>query len=153
MPVLAASSHSPVSVVNSSSLPLAAATAAPARTNLLDLTPAAAREALEAFMAEAGAPRYRAGQVLRRLWQAPVGSFAEMTELPAELRERLGQSFEIPRLRLVTEQRAPHTAHQAEAVAADAFQRGLMPVWRADPRSRLGHHGGTSEEHICASAN
>ena len=72
--------------------------------NLLDLTPADARRALEAFMVEAGAPRYRADQVLRRLWQAPAASFADMTELPGALRDRLGQSFELPRLTLVTEQ-------------------------------------------------
>ena len=94
-----------VSVVNSSPLPFAPERhSASQRTDLLDLTPTAARAALEAFMVEAGAPRYRADQVLRRLWEAPAGSFAEMIELPATLRERLEQSFDLPRLQLLTEQ-------------------------------------------------
>jgi 23S rRNA (adenine2503-C2)-methyltransferase len=102
MPVLASS----VIVVNSSQLSVIDPSnqSAPARVNLLDLTPAAARSALEAFMAESGTPRYRADQVLRRLWQSPARSFAEMTELPVALRERLEQSFELPSLRLLTEQ-------------------------------------------------
>lgn len=74
------------------------------KTNLLNLTPAAARGALEAWLAAAGEPRYRADQIVRRLWQAPAASFAEMTEIPTRLRESLEQSFELPRLALVTEQ-------------------------------------------------
>jgi len=42
--------------------------------------------------------------VLRRLWEAPAASFAEMVELPVALRDQLEQSFEIPRLQLLTEQ-------------------------------------------------
>lgn len=72
--------------------------------NLLNLTPVQARDALEAFCAAEGVPAYRARQVLRRLWQAPVRSFAEMMELPAPLRERLAEAFMLPGLEVAAHQ-------------------------------------------------
>jgi 23S rRNA (adenine2503-C2)-methyltransferase len=89
-------------------LPIAtpAAPAPDARVNLLDLEPAAADEALRAFMAAAGEPAYRAGQVLRRLWQRPARSFDDLTELPAALRARLAEAFAMPRLALAAHQRS-----------------------------------------------
>lgn len=74
------------------------------RINLLNLPPAAALDALQRFCAERGVPPYRAGQVARRLWQAPVRSFADMSDLPLDLRATLEQSFELPSLALATEQ-------------------------------------------------
>ena len=71
------------------------------KQNLLDLDPPRARAALEAFCASEGIPPYRARQVLRRLWQAPVRTFQEMVELPKTLRERLDQVFEMPPLELI----------------------------------------------------
>ncbi len=49
-------------------------------------------------MAERGLPRYRADQLLRRLWVSPVESWAGATELPASLREELDLSLPLPRL-------------------------------------------------------
>jgi 23S rRNA (adenine2503-C2)-methyltransferase len=74
--------------------------------NLLNLTPDDAQRTLEDFCAAEGQPAYRARQIVRRLWQAPVRTFAEITDLPKALRERLEQSFEIPTLELVTSQRS-----------------------------------------------
>lgn len=74
------------------------------RVNLLDLAPAAAREALEAFAAEEGLPRYRAGQIARRLWTQPARDFASMTELPLALRDRLAERFELARIEIATSQ-------------------------------------------------
>ncbi|HEY5085724.1 MAG TPA: 23S rRNA (adenine(2503)-C(2))-methyltransferase RlmN, partial [Gemmatimonadaceae bacterium] len=74
------------------------------KINLLNLTPARAALALEAFFRRRGDPPYRAAQVARRLWQAPARSFAEITELPLALREALEQSFEIPSLTIATAQ-------------------------------------------------
>jgi 23S rRNA (adenine2503-C2)-methyltransferase len=65
---------------------------------LLDRTPAAAHEILLAWAEHRGLPRYRVGQITRRLWQAPVGVWAGATELPAALREELGRDFPLPRL-------------------------------------------------------
>ena len=86
--------------------PAAPPPAAPSmpKINLLNLTPARAALALEAFFRRRGDPPYRAAQVARRLWQAPARSFAEITELPLALREALEQSFEIPSLTIATAQ-------------------------------------------------
>jgi len=73
-------------------------------TNLLDLTPADAGVALRAAMAELEQPPYRAEQVLRRLWVAPVAGFEDMTDLPVALREALTARFTLPRLTLAARQ-------------------------------------------------
>ena len=64
----------------------------------LDLAPARARAALEAWTEERGLPGYRAGQLLRRLWLSPVESWAAATELPAALRAELDLAQPLPRL-------------------------------------------------------
>jgi 23S rRNA (adenine2503-C2)-methyltransferase len=74
------------------------------RYNLLDLTPVQAADALGAFFRELGAPAYRVAQVVRRLWVNPAASFADMTELPASMREALSGRFELPRLPIAAEQ-------------------------------------------------
>jgi 23S rRNA (adenine2503-C2)-methyltransferase len=76
----------------------------PERENLLNLTPDAAEARLAEVMTELGQPSYRVGQVARRLWQVPARSFAEMTELPASLRDALESRFELPRLELAVSQ-------------------------------------------------
>jgi 23S rRNA (adenine2503-C2)-methyltransferase len=72
--------------------------------NLLNLTPSAARLSLEAFCVAEGQPGYRVQQIMRRLWQQPVRSFAEIQELPKAFRERLEQQFETPKLELLSHQ-------------------------------------------------
>ncbi|HEY7611462.1 MAG TPA: 23S rRNA (adenine(2503)-C(2))-methyltransferase RlmN [Gemmatimonadales bacterium] len=67
--------------------------------SLLDLTPDDARAAIGRWISERGLPRYRAEQLMRRLWVAPIGSWAEATELPAALRVELDQAHPLPRLR------------------------------------------------------
>lgn len=74
------------------------------KINLLNLTPAEATAALEAYFRERGEPLYRARQVSRRLWQSPVRSFAEITDVPLATRDALEQSFELPPLSVLTEQ-------------------------------------------------
>ncbi|GJG88591.1 putative dual-specificity RNA methyltransferase RlmN [Gemmatimonadetes bacterium T265] len=73
---------------------------------LLDLEPADAERVLRDAMAELGEPAYRAGQVLRRLWQRAAPSFDAMSELPAALRSTLAERFELPRLELAARQRS-----------------------------------------------
>src|SRR5438552_3893295 len=85
------------------------------RVNLLDLTPAQALEVLGQFFSEGGVPSYRAAQIVRRLWVNPVRSFAEMTELPATLRDSLAERFSLPGLELA--------AHQ---VSADGTRKFLF---------------------------
>ena len=79
-------------------------TATDPRENLLDLTPAAALARLETFFESIGEPRYRARQVVRHLWVAPVSSFEEMTALSKSLREKLAEAFVIPRLAIAARQ-------------------------------------------------
>ncbi|HYX81744.1 MAG TPA: 23S rRNA (adenine(2503)-C(2))-methyltransferase RlmN [Gemmatimonadales bacterium] len=65
--------------------------------DLLNLTPDAARTALEQWLEQRGEPAYRLTQILPRLWQRPVGSWSEVTDLPAALRDALNESFPLPR--------------------------------------------------------
>src|SRR5882724_4854890 len=71
---------------------------------LLDHTPAAARGLLSRWVADRGLPGYRAGQIARRLWQAPVAAWTDATELPLGLRAELEAAFPIPRLAAEVEQ-------------------------------------------------
>ncbi|MGH7499607.1 MAG: 23S rRNA (adenine(2503)-C(2))-methyltransferase RlmN [Gemmatimonadales bacterium] len=67
-------------------------------TTLLDLPPATARDRLQRWVAERNLPVYRAAQLERRLWQAPVGRWADATELPLALRTELDECLPFPRL-------------------------------------------------------
>jgi len=79
---------------------------AESRVNLLNLTPAAAQAALSAFLERNGEPKYRAAQIARRLWVNPAPSFDQMTELPKALREKLAESFDLPRLEIAARQKS-----------------------------------------------
>ncbi|NOT09595.1 MAG: 23S rRNA (adenine(2503)-C(2))-methyltransferase RlmN [Gemmatimonadales bacterium] len=73
---------------------------------LLDLAPKEALARLQKWTKGRGLPSYRAGQIHRRLWIAPVGSWAEATELPAPLRQELAAAFPLPRLEAQTLQQS-----------------------------------------------
>jgi len=75
-------------------------------TNLLSVPPEQALSVLSAFMAEEGLPQYRARQILRHLWVKPAASFADMSDLPLALRERLASRFSIPRLEIDVDQQS-----------------------------------------------
>jgi 23S rRNA (adenine2503-C2)-methyltransferase len=75
-------------------------------TNLLNLDPAAAADTLREFAIAHGEPAYRGGQVARRLWHAPAGSFEEMTELPKAFRAALAEAFSMPRLEVASRQKS-----------------------------------------------
>jgi 23S rRNA (adenine2503-C2)-methyltransferase len=77
-------------------MPTQRSTAAPA--TLLELPPDAARERIRAWAEARGLPGYRVGQLHRRLWVAPIASWAEATELPLPLRRDLDQDLPLPRL-------------------------------------------------------
>ncbi len=77
-----------------------------APSNILDLTPAAAHEAIAAFVQAEGLPGYRTKQIVRRLWEVPAPSWEAVTELPTALRTRLTESFPLARLVLTSEQRS-----------------------------------------------
>jgi 23S rRNA (adenine2503-C2)-methyltransferase len=73
-------------------------------TDLLSCTPAAARATLAAWLAARGEPGYRVTQLLPRLWQRPVATWAEATDLPAPLRTALDRELPFARLELGTQQ-------------------------------------------------
>lgn len=71
---------------------------------LLSLAPDAARAALGEWLASRGEPAYRLRQVFPRLWQRPVATWADATELPAALRTALAEAYPLFRLTLATRQ-------------------------------------------------
>lgn len=75
-----------------------------AASTLLDLPPTEAASRLTAWVASEKLPKYRAEQLIRRLWTAPVRTWQEATELPKSLRDRLDRDFPLPRLTLDTMQ-------------------------------------------------
>jgi 23S rRNA (adenine2503-C2)-methyltransferase len=72
--------------------------ASAAAGGLLDQTPVAARETLRRWVEAKGHPAYRAGQILRRLWQAPLETWSGASDLPLALRAELEATFPLPRL-------------------------------------------------------
>jgi 23S rRNA (adenine2503-C2)-methyltransferase len=75
-------------------------------TPLLDQTPADALTALTVWVRTRGLPAYRAAQIHRRLWIAPVSSWSLATELPAALRAELEAEFPLPTLEAETIQQS-----------------------------------------------
>ena len=73
-------------------------------TDVLSLTPTAAVAVLAEWLAARGEPSYRVRQILPRLWQRPVASWEQATDLPAPLRLALAEAFPLLRLSLVTRQ-------------------------------------------------
>jgi 23S rRNA (adenine2503-C2)-methyltransferase len=63
------------------------------RPDLVGLLPEEAAEAVGAHFAGRGQPPYRAGQVLRWLYERGAASFAEMTDLPRGERDALAEAF------------------------------------------------------------
>ncbi len=99
--------------------------------NLLDLTPEAAEERLRVFFEGIGQPSYRAKQVLRHLWTAPVAGFEQMTDLPKGLRDQVAQRFVMPRLTVLTRQSSKDGTekflfrlHDGEAIETVAIPEG-----------------------------
>lgn len=65
---------------------------------LLDMTPADSRAAVGMLARELGWPAYRVNQIHRRIWQHPVGSWDEATDLPLDVRRILSERLPLPRL-------------------------------------------------------
>src|SRR5947208_3320521 len=64
------------------------------------------RAELEAFVLQLGEPAYRGRQLALWLYGQGVRSFAEMSDLPASLRDRLAEVAVVGRSTLVTAQRS-----------------------------------------------
>ncbi len=57
-------------------------------------------EDLQALMKEMGEPAFHAKQVYEWIWQKHAGSIAEMSNLSKNLRERLSEQYEIPKVKV-----------------------------------------------------
>ncbi len=97
--------------------------------SILDLAPARTRELLAQWVAERGLPGYRAGQILRRLWVAPVADWDAASDLPRELRAALTEAFPLPRLQAeVVQQSADGTRKYLWRLAdGEAIESVLIP--------------------------
>ena len=62
---------------------------------LLSLHPDDARSAIHNLVSAAGQPSYRVDQILEWMYARRAHSFDEMTNLPSELREELGETFSL----------------------------------------------------------
>ena len=76
------------------------------KTNLLNLTPDRAEEALRAFVNEIGEKPYRVGQITHHLWETPSADFSGISTIPLALREALSAKFSMPRLELSLRQKS-----------------------------------------------
>lgn len=73
-------------------------------TDILSLTPGVARDTIGAWLAVRGEPSYRIQQIFPRLWQRPVMSWREATDLPADLRAALDEAFPLSTMTLAVHQ-------------------------------------------------
>ena len=70
------------------------------KPSILSLVPDEARKTLAQWLAARGEPSYRVNQIMPRLWQRPVRSWADATELPASLRQALDAEWPLEALAL-----------------------------------------------------
>ncbi|MGI8469540.1 MAG: 23S rRNA (adenine(2503)-C(2))-methyltransferase RlmN [Pyrinomonadaceae bacterium] len=83
----------------------------PEKIHLLDLSPTE----IAAFIEARGEPKYRARQIFRQLHERRLQSFAEMTDLPKTLREKLNETAKISTLKV-----------ESRYVSEDGTRRFLM---------------------------
>ena len=68
---------------------------------------------LETWLVERGEKPYRAGQILKWLYQRGATSFDEMSDLSVALRALLAQAFSVDRLDMHANRRKPVMAHES----------------------------------------
>jgi 23S rRNA (adenine2503-C2)-methyltransferase len=71
---------------------------------------------LESFMLTVGEKKFRAKQVWEWLWQKGARSFADMTNLSKDLRQKLGENFSLPSLALYD------TQHSSDGTVKTGFK-------------------------------
>jgi len=74
--------------------------------DLLSVPPETARLRVAEWLAQRAEPAYRTTQIVPRLWQRPVSTWDQATDLPAELRGALAGAFPLRRLGLSARQRS-----------------------------------------------
>ena len=71
---------------------------------------------LETFLLSIGEKKFRAKQIWEWLWQKGAQSFADMTNLSKELRQKLGENFSLPALAVA------NTQYSADGTVKSGFQ-------------------------------
>ena len=71
---------------------------------------------LEAFLLSTGEKKFRARQIWEWLWQKGAQSFADMTNLSKELRQKLGEHFSFPSIII------SNTQYSADGTVKSGFQ-------------------------------
>jgi len=102
--------------------------------NLLNLPPDQAHREVSSWLAAQGEAAYRARQIVPRLWQRPVRSWSEASEIPAGLRAALSQQFPLPALRLAQKQVSADGT--AKFLWALPDQEAVEAVWIPEGRRR-----------------
>lgn len=70
------------------------------------MTPEGAAREIARWVAARGLPPYRSRQILPRLWERPVATWRDATDLPLALREELEACWPLPRLPIARRQRS-----------------------------------------------
>lgn len=96
------------------------------------------RTELEAFAASIGQPRFRGRQLFKWLYEKGAASFDEMTDLPADLRERLAEIAEIGTITEVMQQTATDKTVKSlfELPSGRKIETVLIPDFEDDGRVR-----------------
>lgn len=92
-------------------------------------------EQIQAWFAEQGVPSYRAAQVRRWLFEQSAAGFDEMTDLPKDLRSRLGEEFQVWTTRVVERRSSSDEADKLLMELADG-QRIECVLLRDDRHHR-----------------
>lgn len=101
-------------------------------TDLLSLTPDVATATLAEWSAARGQPPYRVRQIVPRLWQRPVATWEDATDLPAALRRALAADFPLGRFRMAARQVSADGTHKFlwELTDGEAVEAVLIPEGR-----------------------
>ena len=103
---------------------------APARSDLIGLTPEELDEALAAHFATRGQPSYRAGQVRRWVLEREAFSFEAMTDQPAKEREALADTFALcaPEAAKISRSSDGTTKHLWRLTDGELIESVLIPT-------------------------
>ena len=96
------------------------------------------REALEALAVDLGEPAFRGRQLFKWVHEKGAGSFDEMTDLPAALRERLAETAQIGTLAEVRRQQATDRTVKSlfRLPSGRHVETVLIPDFHPDGRAR-----------------
>jgi 23S rRNA (adenine2503-C2)-methyltransferase len=75
--------------------------------NLLDLVPGKAEKIVQDWVSEQALPRFRASQIFPRLWQRPVRTWGDCSDLPKNVIQALERDYPLIRPNLLDSRESP----------------------------------------------